>query len=192
MKPPFGAGGPWAEALCLPLDPSGFVRRECSACHRPFKVRGTALEGALVWLRVAGRVAHQNAHEARWPLAVRTCPYCGIKATDDAWFTAEQRSFLDRRADTLGQELLFEMLSHPGRTLSDNPGPTFLPVRPERTFRTLPPEPDDLAQVPMVCCLVEVKVAESWPGPLRCFYCGLEHQSDEAVVRVRLERALRD
>jgi hypothetical protein len=187
---PFGAGGPWAELLTLPRDSLGFVRRECAACHRTFKVKGTQLEGMLVFLRVAARVTHQNEHESRFPLATRTCPYCGARGSDDAWFTAEQRNWLDKRADTLGQELRYEQLAHVERTLADNQSPTFLPVRPDMPTGRLRPEPDDMRAVPMLCCLEEIKISEHWLGPVHCFYCGLEHEMGAAVIRDRLARLL--
>lgn len=186
----FGSGGPWAESLALPMDSGGFVRRECPTCHRLFKVRGTHLEGRLVLLRLSSLVAHANRHESDWPEAVRHCPYCGAQATDERWFTAEQRAFLDGRAETFGQELRYEQLMHVERTLADNPNPTFLPVRPERGAAALPAEPEDMRRVPLLCCREELKICEGWTGPVRCYFCGTEHELGAALIRDRLSRIL--
>jgi len=183
----FGAGGPFTEQILLPLDRDGFVRRECPACHRIFKVRSTPLDGWLVYRRLMSRVPHSNAEETARPMGTRFCPYCAAPAEDDAWFTAEQRSFLDKRADAFGLEVRFEQLSHVERTLSVNPSPTFLPMRPERPDAALLPEPDDMRRVPLLCCREEIKVLESWLGTVHCFLCGCEHELGAAVVRQRLE-----
>ncbi|MFN7134104.1 MAG: hypothetical protein ACK4N5_18645, partial [Myxococcales bacterium] len=186
----FGAGGPRAELLKLPIDRLGFVRRECGSCHRQFKVRETELDGEVVFNRVAGQVEHCNEHESGCSEGLRTCPYCGARGGDDAWFTAEQRAWLDKRAETFGEELRFEQLSHVERTLSQNPYPTFLAVRPQPSATQLRAEPDDMRVVPMLCCGDSVKISESWVGPLNCFYCGCEHEYGEVLVRQRLAKIM--
>ena len=190
MRGGFGAGGPKNERVELPSDPSGFVRRECPGCHRTFKVRASRLDQGLVLQRVVGKVSHENAHEALCALEQRCCPYCGAGALDDAWFTAEQRAWLDKRAETLLLEVRYEQLAHVERTLADNPSPTFLPVRPEMPDCTLRPERNDMRLVPLLCCGEELKVSESWLGPVRCFFCGREHELGATVIRQRLEREL--
>jgi len=184
----FGAGGPWAERLALAIDRQGFLRRECPSCHRLFKVRATGLEGRAALRRLLAPVSCENLHEAAWPPASRHCPYCGGAAGDDQWFTAEQRAFLDERGQTLGQEVRYEQLAHVLRTLAQNPGPTFLPVRPERCERRPPAEPDDMRLVSLFCCGEELKISETWQGPVRCFLCGTEHEFGVALVRQRLSK----
>jgi hypothetical protein len=186
----FGAGGPRRELLTLPQDPAGFVRRECPSCHRLFKIGASRALGALVLARVIGKVAHENGHESRPSNETRFCPYCGSRATEDCWFTAEQRAWLDKRAETFGLEIRYEQLAHVERTLAENPNPTFLPVRPEMPERSLGPEHDDMRAVPMLCCGQEIKISEAWPGPVRCFFCGCEHELGAAVVRQRLPKLL--
>jgi len=186
----FGSGAPWAESVALPTDSRGFLRRECPTCHRLFKVRGTKLEGHLVFKRLSARVAHANPHEADWPEGVRHCPYCGVTAPDDRWFTAEQRAFLDKRAETFGREIRYEQLAQIERTLAVNPRPTFVAVRPERSCARLSAEPDDMRAVPLFCCREEIKVLESWLGAVRCFLCGTEHELGAALLRERLARVL--
>jgi hypothetical protein len=185
----FGAGGPRNESLVLPADISGFVRRECPTCHRLFKVRAAHL-GGLVLARVLGKITHQNGHELEVKGSTRHCPYCGARAGEEAWFTAEQRNWLDKRAETFALELRYEQLAHVERTLGVNPNPTFLPVRPAMPECRLRPEADDMRAVPLLCCGEEVKLSESWPGPVHCFLCGTEHEMGAAVIRQRMPRLL--
>ncbi len=186
----FGAGGPWAERLALGTDRQGFLRRECPSCHRVFKVRATRLEGQVALRRLLAPVRCENLHEASWPAAARHCPYCGGAAGDDQWFTAEQRAFLDKRGQTLGEELRYEELAHVLRTLAANPSPTYLPVRPKPAEVWPPAEPDDMRVVSLFCCGEELKVSESWQGSIRCFLCGTEHEFGGALVRDRLAKLL--
>lgn len=186
--PGFEARAAQAETMTLPRDSLGFVRRECPACHRPFKILGTNLEGQLVFERLSAYVAHANPHEADWPEGMRTCPYCSTAATDDQWFTAEQRAFLDRRAEVFGLEIRFEQLAHVERTLAVNPWPTYLPVRPGKPDPELRAEPDDMRLVPLLCCREEIKIAESWTGSVWCFFCGTEHDLGSGLIRDRLAR----
>lgn len=179
-----------AELIGLPQDSLGFVRRECPSCHRVFKVLATGVDGRMVFRRVASRLAHANGEEAQWPLERRTCPYCGAEADDDAWFTAEQRAFLDGRAKALGLEVRYEQLAYLERTLAAKPSPAHLSVRPSTQERPLRAEPDDMRVVPLLCCREELKVSESWLGSVRCFYCGLEHEHGAALWRERLKRLL--
>lgn len=181
-----------AELLRLPADRMGFVRRECPACHRQFKVRQTSLDGEEIFNRLHGQVNHCNEHEGLGcaEAAVRCCPYCGSRAADGGWFTAEQRAWLDKRAQSFGEELRYEQLAHVERTLSVNPYPTFLALRPKKPTVTLRPEPDDMRLVPLLCCGESLKVTDTWVGTLTCFYCGCEHDYAEALIRQRLSRIL--
>jgi len=186
----FGAGGPWAEALTLAVDRQGFLRRECPSCHRLFKVRATLLEGRLGLRRLLAPSACQNLYEADWPLGSRHCPYCGGAASDDQWFTAEQRAFLDDRGATLVQEVRYEQLAQALRTLAHDSSPTALPSRPERSQKHAPAEPDDMRLVSLFCCGEELKISESWQGSVRCFLCGTEHEFGQGLIRDRLSRIL--
>jgi len=179
-----------AEQVSLPQDSLGFVRRECPSCHRLFKARAARAEGQRIFRRVAAHVVHANDQEVRCPRVRRSCPYCAHRADEDQWFTAEQREWLDRRGKTLSLELRYEQLACVERTLSLNPSPTFITVRPEPSSGALQAEPDDMSVVPLLCCREELKVSERWSGPLRCFYCGVEHELGAALLRDRLTRML--
>ncbi len=183
-------GGIRIEQVGLPQDSLGFLRRECPSCHRLFKVKAAHTESQRVFRRVAAHVVHANDPEAYWPLVHRTCPYCAHRAEEDRWFTAEQRAWLDRRGKALSLELRYEQLAHVERTPSLNPNPTFLPPRREAPPGVLQAEPDDMRVLPLLCCREELKVRESWSGPVHCFYCGVEHDLGATFLRDRLKRLL--
>jgi hypothetical protein len=190
MRTDFGAGGPWAEALTLPKDRLGFVRHECEGCHRTFKIRAARMDGLAIFRRVAGQVAHVNDHEVSGESPTRHCPYCGRQGSEESWFTEEQRTWIDQRAETFSLELRYEVLAYVERSLAANPAPTYLPVRPEQSEATLKPEPDDMRVVPLLCCRDEVKVGEGWPGPVYCYFCGTQHELGVELMRERLNKLL--
>lgn len=164
-----------AEHLRFPLDRRGYFRRECPDCHRQFKLRWSERDAQLVQRRLHGLLAHHNEHELSKVHALRHCPYCGHLAEADVWWTEEQRLFLQKRSAALGEEIRFEQLRLIERTLEQNPYPTFLPVAPVPFAFATRPEPDDMRVVPLVCCGEDVKVRESWTGPVICPFCGSEH-----------------
>jgi hypothetical protein len=73
--------------VSIPLDPDGFLRRECQACLRQFK-----------WLPSADSYPPADGFYG--------CPYCKARA-DDFW-TSQQREYL---VWTAGQEALRELES---------------------------------------------------------------------------------
>ncbi len=60
--------------MTIPVDSDGFLRRECPTCEREFK-----------WLP-----ASEDDDAAGMPDGGYFCPYCGVQAPDDAWFTEAQ------------------------------------------------------------------------------------------------------
>ncbi len=186
----FGSGGPLGESLALPADRLGFVRRQCPECRRPFKIKGARLDSLSLLRRIAGQVAHLNAHETVRAAGSRHCPYCRFAAPEESFLTPEQQAFLDQRAEAFSLELRYEMLAHVERTLADNPNPTFLAVRPEPSKTQLADEPNDMRVLPLLCCREELKLPESWPGPVCCFFCGAVHELQAPLVHERLSRLL--
>jgi ribosomal protein S27AE len=179
------------EHIALPVDSSGFTRRECPQCHANFKIRCTEEDARVLAAALSGRVAHLNVDENALPLVVRHCPYCGSTALPDAWWTEDQRRWIEEWSMALAEELRWRRLSAPLERLSDNPYPTYLPVRPDG-----PPElrhdPDDLMAVPVPCCGTEQKIVEGWEGAIQCHRCGasysiaaLERNIGEELNRLR-------
>ncbi|WP_373048462.1 hypothetical protein [Vulgatibacter sp.] len=163
------------EQLKLPLDRRGFLRRECSTCHRQFKLRWSEQDAVLLLRRLGNELRHENEHEVVTHPVSRTCPYCSASAHADAWWTEEQRLYLSRKAAALGEEIRFEQLRHVERTIGQNPNLTFLPVPPAPFRAGVRAEPDDMRVIPLVCCGEDVKVRDSWTGTIHCPFCGVEH-----------------
>lgn len=157
--------------VALPQDSAGFVRRSCPFCERSFKTRPFPTDGLAVQRQLSRTFHHENPHEID-ASALRACVYCGRMAPPEEWLTAEQRAFLDQLANGLVQEVRFDQLSHVARTLAQNPRPTFVLLPPRRPPGAMPPEPDDLRPVPLLCCGEEAKIVDDWQRSLFCPRCG--------------------
>lgn len=166
------------DALELPVDRRGFLRKECGSCRRQFKLRHTEADTTLFLRRVSKGLPHANEHEIAIASAPRSCPYCGHRADADAWWTEEHRLCLSKIAASLSEEIRFEQLRYVERTLGQNPYLTFLPVAPAPFHSSMRAEPDDMRVVPLVCCGEEVKVRDTWTGSIHCPYCGIEHETE--------------
>lgn len=86
----------------IPLDPDGFLRRECLACNRKCK-----------WLPSDGSEAP--------PDGLYGCPYCQIRSSPDSFWTEEQVDYL---AFVGGQAVLKELESSFMKVESAPPPPT--------------------------------------------------------------------
>jgi hypothetical protein len=167
--------------LSLPRDSAGFVRRQCPHCGRQFKTRPFPADGLAVQRYLSQTLPHENLHEVDGAAGIHSCLYCGKAAAPEEWLTDEHRGFLDRIAGTFAQEVRYEQLSYPVRTLRENPRPTFVLVPPESRRTALPPEIDDLELVPLVCCAEEAKVE---PGRVAtyCPRCGARQEIASSQV----------
>jgi hypothetical protein len=167
------------EPFELPADVAGFSRRECPRCHAHFKLRASRRDARALALALVARVDHLNGEGEAPRGVVRHCPYCGARADPDAWWTLEQRRWLEQQARRLAGELRWRRLRAPLERLGDNPHPTYIPVLPAAAAADVPRlDLDDLVAVPLPCCGEEVKVSDAWIGPIRCHFCGLVHARD--------------
>lgn len=142
-------------SISLPLD-EGFLRRECPSCIRQFK-----------WFNGA---TEEHPPDALEPDAY-FCPYCGVAAVKDSWWTPSQIEFVQGTAQ-------HEVLRTAERELGG------LTSRPDSFLRievdvpsSSPPapltEPSDMSAVAPPCHGYEpVKVYEDWSDPLFCLVCG--------------------
>lgn len=85
-------------SVAIPLDPDGFLRRECPSCHRQFK-----------WF--------PDDDSEPSPDSLYGCPYCRFRSED--FLTPEQADFLTWAA---GQEALRE-LEKQGLKVESEPAP---------------------------------------------------------------------
>jgi hypothetical protein len=158
--------------LSLPTDSEGFVRRECPSCHREFKSRPFPSDGLALNRYLSRASLHENREELDHAIAGRACLYCGRRAPPEAFLTDDQRKSLDRIADASEADLRHEQLHFVARTLSQNPRPTFVPVAPRKVCLSMPPEPDDLQPVPLMCCQEDAKGDRRWLDIVYCPRCG--------------------
>lgn len=140
--------------MSLPLDSDGFLRRECPTCEREFKGLYTADTESATPPQDGGYF----------------CPYCGIQAPPESWFTQAQ---IDLARNTVATEVVGPMLQDFARDLG----------RSSRGFKVKakfdPPEKmdpltevDDMRRVDFECHPSEpIKVLDDWDRPVYCVQC---------------------
>jgi hypothetical protein len=141
----------------LPLDSDGFLRRECPTCEREFK-----------WL-------YSEESDAAPEDGGYYCPYCGVQAPTDAWWTKSQ---LDFATGIATKEFVVPELEKFQRNLSQMARRSgglldFKPGRLDVDEPDAPVEVDDMRRVDFPCHPSEpVKILEDWTRPVRCLICG--------------------
>lgn len=145
--------------MLVPLDSDGFLRRECPTCERELKVRPALGEEEPVQPLEGGYF----------------CPYCGVQAPPNSWFTKAQ---IQSAHSVVVNEVLNPML----KKFSDDIGSIarrsggLVSARvshqtPEKSPQLT--EDDDMKVVTFTCHPAEpVKVLDDWSGPAMCFACG--------------------
>jgi hypothetical protein len=83
--------------MTVPLDSDGFLRRECPTCEREFKWRPSEAED---------EEDVEPDHDVGY-----FCPYCGVQAPVDSWFTQAQ---LDFAQNIVAREFIEPMVSRVG------------------------------------------------------------------------------
>ena len=158
--------------MTLPLDSSGFLRRECPRCERQFK-----------WLPSAAD-SSQSSEQA--PPQHYFCPYCHEPAGPDAWWTKEQLEHVKALMMTEVVAPQLEKLKRDLRSLNRPGGllqvdvDTSVPSEPEPLAET-----DDMVRVDLPCHLDEpVKIDEAWSAEVACLICGIRYPVD--LVRALL------
>lgn len=146
-------------AFEVPLDSDGFVRRECPTCEREFK-----------------RFNSEEGQAAAPPEAGYFCPYCGVQAPANAWFTKAQIAVAD---SLLEREVIAPEMKKFEKSLKDMERKSggFIKVDVSKQRPEPPPQPlteiDDMVRVDFPCHPAEpVKVMESWDKEVRCLICG--------------------
>ena len=151
--------GDFEIAISLPLDSSGFLRRACPSCEREFK-----------WLSTDDVDSGASLDEY-------FCPYCGVPAPPDEWFTVEQSRYIEEeildKAVRPSVDDLNESLQRMGRSSGGLIEFSAGVEIPERQQAAPVYEPDDMRQISPACHPSEpVKVDDGWNGPVHCLCCG--------------------
>ena len=146
-------------SMALPVDPDGFLRRECPTCEREFK-----------WLPAA----EGDEDTADLPNGGYFCPYCGVHASPDSWYTKAQLNFAQRMVEV---EVVEPMLQKAADDIARTFRSVGMTTRSAPSSRAEEPDPltedDDMARVDFGCHPSEpVKVLDDWQQPVRCLICG--------------------
>ena len=142
----------------IPLDSDGFLRRECPSCLRQFKWHSGP--------------ASEEAEHAPSPSAY-FCPYCGVSASLDSWWTQEQLDYARAYAapeimDAAVEELRRALKQPRGSFIQIDVPDADVPDRPAPMT-----ELDDMEVIVAPCHSYEpVKVADAQEGPFHCLVCG--------------------
>lgn len=143
-------------AVSLPLDADGFLRRECPNCEREFK-----------WL--------PSTDSDLVPEEGYCCPYCGQRASDDAWLTRGQRRVVEAAVD---ENVILPQLRQLQDSLAGLGAASggLLEVKVEHDKPLRPgrlTEPNDMKRIVFECHPREpVKVLEEWTETVHCLICG--------------------
>jgi hypothetical protein len=147
--------------LKFPLDEDGFLRRGCPNCEREFKW----FDGATA----------ETPEDFMGPDRYY-CPYCGVPAALDSWWTKNQLDFIERAAAGPVLEHVADELSQAFRSASSRSRGG---LRFEQKAISLPEPPlplvesNDMSAVASPCHSFEpIKITESWTDLIYCLVCG--------------------
>jgi len=146
-------------SLALPLDSDRFLRRQCSTCEREFKLRPTSGDETVIPVPDGGYY----------------CPYCGIQASPDSWFTQAQIGLV---RSTAISEVLAPGVDDFRRSLESGNRKRNVVVKTTVNFdESQLSEPltelDDMKRVDFLCHPSEpLKVLDDWSAPVHCLFCG--------------------
>jgi hypothetical protein len=133
-----------ALSMAIPVDSDGFLRRECPTCEREFKwLPSPAEEGQAADAADGGYF----------------CPYCGVQAPTDAWFTKAQLELAERIVEVEVVEPMLRKFAGRPSGRAEEPKPLT--------------EDDDMRRVDFTCHSSEpLKILDDWDRPVRCLTCG--------------------
>jgi len=147
-------------SVSVPLDPDGFLRRECPTCGREFKwFHGRAEDTPDDW---------EDPEEY-------FCPYCGVQAGGDSWFTQAQAAYVEQVLLGHSSEFIHDELEDVTRSVNRQGGLIRMSISGAPTGSAPPPlsEPNDMVAVASPCHPFEpIKVLDGWVDPLHCLVCG--------------------
>lgn len=139
----------------------GFIRRQCPNCNRLFK-----------WHHGPTDVRPDDAMDP----PMYHCPYCGMNAGNDAWWTDDQASYIQLAAGGPAMQAISDELGIQSREISSKHvkvslGRETLPEPPSP-----PAEPSDMQEVQSPCHPWEpVKILDDWREALHCIVCANQY-----------------
>jgi len=145
--------------ISVPLNlDNGFIRRQCPSCDRQFKWHYGPTDD-----RPASAVDPPLYH----------CPYCGMTAAPDEWWTSDQATYINESAMGPAIETIQDELGEIFRGFNSKNIKVSFEAEPEPLPPSPPPEPVDMQGVEPPCHPWEpIKILEGWQGALHCIICG--------------------
>jgi hypothetical protein len=146
--------------MSVPLDDDGFLRRACPACGREFK-----------WLHTETDDDADSASDA----PDYFCPYCGVNAASDQWWTGAQLAAIEAVVMDEVIEPEVDGLRRQANSISKESGGLLsLDIEVDRESVPALQEPNDMTKIDFACHPGEpVKIVESWVGSVHCLTCGV-------------------
>ena len=146
-------------SMAIPVDSDGFLRRGCPTCEWEFK-----------WLPAS----EDDGDAADVLEGGYFCPYCGVQAPADAWFTEAQLAFAGSMVEV---EVVEPMLEKFADEIAQSFKSAGMTTRCAPSSRAEEPDPltenDDMTRVDFACHPSEpLKVLDDWHQPARCLICG--------------------
>jgi hypothetical protein len=142
--------------VALPLDADGFLRRECPSCEQQFKWHnGPANEEA----------------EREEPPVQYYCPFCGMPAGPESWWTREQLEYSQGVAGPALASFALDEIEKMFRGVSG----ISVSSRQESEAEEPPPltEPNDMGIISSPCHAYEpIKVPVGQRSEWHCLVCG--------------------
>ncbi len=154
-------------SVSIPLDSDGFLRRRCPTCGREFKwFHGRAEDAPPDW-------EDPDSY---------FCPYCGVSAGGDSWFTEAQAAYSQQALLGHATDLIQDELDDVARAINRQGGLIRMSVPRGGRPAVRPPslsEPNDMVAVVSPCHPFEpIKVIEGWHEALHCLVCGVQFALD--------------
>lgn len=145
-------------SISLPLDEDGFLRRECPTCEREF-----------MWFVSEEGAQAEVADEGYF------CPYCGVQAPLDGWWTKSQ---LAQATGIAYEEVVRPAMEGFKRNVERSSSGGFVQARVDLSHPDAEPElteADNMRRVDFPCHSSEpLKVVQGWTRPLYCLICGTQ------------------
>lgn len=149
-------------SMKVPLDPDGFLRRECPTCEREFK-----------WFASAEGEGEGEPP----PVGGYYCPYCAVQAPPGSWFTKAQieqaKTIVTSEVIQPEIDKLREALDRIGRSSGGLISAKLTSTGPSDRPALALTEVNDMRHVDFQCHPREpLKVMETWTGTVHCLVCG--------------------
>jgi hypothetical protein len=160
------------EVLSFLGNHDGFVLRTCPRCGRDFQTWLSPSDIVVFSEACATLGRWANAAELAAPPIALRCIYCRHRAKASGFQSALQLREAEKLTAAWAEQVRFLRLRHVLDSLSVNPRPTFLLLRPAAPRLQCSDSSDDFAYRSYGCCGVEFRGMSNWSRGVFCPGCG--------------------